>query len=420
MIILKNGVSSNAAEINVSKSFKLVVFIRIYCLLLVCYRPLTLLFSFLPTTIVNCVELHCVQPTPPACIVNETINAKGEEITSIFFETNAESVYLFELTKPSVLITFPQIIFEKFPSLGRVELNEVGLEDLNQQSLVKATNLKVLNLRGNKLRIIRSSTFIHTPALRKLDLSRNEIAEIEDDAFKQLEALRSLNLSGNKIKIIKRLTLSGLENLKNLDLSFNEIETIEEDALKTTKLTEISLSDNKLKTISDNLFIDARRVEIIDLSNNQLVNFGRSFDRLNSLFLLNLTNNDKLENLSLMTFVYLPELRKLALDNTGFKFATVPSDEDMPPEEPGLIKLSLGSNQLSNADIFKHLKMFPKLRGLYLENNAFTHFDDIDQVKKTFPDFRILDLKFNKNAAINDWVKTVEEVLKENNIEVEV
>lgn len=367
-------------------------------------------------------ELHCIQPIPPACIVNDSINANGDEITNVSFESRADVVYRFEVTKLAVLKTFPQIIFEKFPNIGRVELNEIGLEDLTQQSLLKATNLKVLNLRLNKLRIIRNSTFSNAPGLRKLDLSRNEIAEIEDDAFKQLNGLSLLNLRGNKIKIIKKLTFFGLESLRHLDLSFNEIEIIEDDAFNLTRLTEISLNDNKLKTISDNLFIDAHRVEVIDLSNNQLTTFGGAFDKLMQLFFLNLTNNDKLENLTLMKFVHLPELRKLALDNTGlrFEFDTPSSAEDSYDESSGLIKLSLGNNQLSNADIFKHLTIFPELRGLYLQNNAFTHFDNIDQVKKTFPDFSILDLKYNKNTAINEWVKANENILKENNIEVEV
>jgi len=377
-------------------------------------------FFFLRSTIVYCIELRCIQPIPPACIISDEINASGDEITNVSYESKSDVVYRFEVTKPAVLTSFPQIIFEKFPNIGRVELNEIGLEVLTQQALFKASNLKVLNLRLNKLQTLRNSTFLNVPLLKKLDLSQNDISEIEDDAFNQLNSLILLNLSGNKIKIIKHFTLSGLMNLKHLDLSFNEIEVIEDNALNLTQLTEISLNDNKLKSISDNLFIDSHRVQVIDLSNNQIKYFGKVFDGLYELFFLNLTNNNNLENFSLLKFVHLPELRKLSLDNTGIKFITPPSEEELPKEPSQLIKLSLGNNQLSNADIFKHLIMFPELRGLYLQNNAFTHFDNIEEVKKMFRELRILDLKYNNNNAIQEWVKEKENVLKDYGIEVEV
>lgn len=367
--------------------------------------------------------MRCSQPLPTVCLINEPIHVTDNGDYNITVTNTRDSIHRFEINSPSVLKIFPSVIFEKFPHLMRAVLEDAGIEVLTPTAFLNARNLKVLNLKLNKLKFIRNSTFVHAPSLRKVDLSQNEISEIEDGAFMQLLGLSSLVLNGNKLETLKRMTFSGLDNLRRLDLSFNQLETVDEDVFAHMNyLTELSLNDNNLAVLPEKLFTQTFKLDVIDLSNNKLRNIGNVFDECSELFFLNLTNNHELQDLELTKFLRLPSLRKLALDNTGFIFPDEPPATKQVHEPSKLIKLSLGSNRLSNVDIFRHLTIFPALRGLYLQNNDFTHFNDdiFDLFNTKLHEFRILDLKYNRNSSILDWLKANEQNFKNFDIEIEI
>ena len=91
------------------------------------------------------------------------------------------------------------------------------------------TQIKKLNLRGNKLKEIPQSIKFLT-SLEKLDLSKNEIQEIPE-GITSLNSLKLLNLNNNKIKKIPE-SMKDLKSLKDLRLSQNSIFILPE-SLKT-------------------------------------------------------------------------------------------------------------------------------------------------------------------------------------------
>lgn len=83
-------------------------------------------------------------------------------------------------------------------------------------------NTTHLNFSNNSLTIIRNQTQLHNlPNLRTLSLWKNRIIAIEDGAFWGHSALKNLDLSYNDLRIVNRSAFRGLPGLNTLDLHGN-------------------------------------------------------------------------------------------------------------------------------------------------------------------------------------------------------
>ncbi|CAG2245160.1 unnamed protein product [Mytilus edulis] len=90
---------------------------------------------------------------------------------------------------------------------------------------------QVVNLKFNKLEIIRNGTFKKLQNLTELDLSFNQLVELETDAFVGLNSLQKLSLQNNTLGY-SFLSFPGsvftpLVSLENLNIKFNSKPTEE-------------------------------------------------------------------------------------------------------------------------------------------------------------------------------------------------
>jgi len=81
------------------------------------------------------------------------------------------------------------------------------------------------------------------------------------------------------------------------------------------------------------------------------------------------------------------------------------------PTESKLTEIRLAGNNLSSPKIFKHLSVFGQLEEIYLMNNNFTVFDNIDTISNDFPKLKRLGLASNE-PSLCGWIKDNEEFLK--------
>lgn len=116
------------------------------------------------------------------------------------------------------------------------------MDDSFQNELI----LSNLNLEDSELEDRLSSIFnkIIVTKIQKIDISNNSISNIPE-ILKLFPNLTYLNLSGNKIQ-----NISSLSNLKNLEI--------------------LILSNNQILNISDNLY-SLKKLHILDLSYNRLI-----------------------------------------------------------------------------------------------------------------------------------------------------
>jgi Leucine-rich repeat (LRR) protein len=102
-------------------------------------------------------------------------------------------------------------------------------------------------------------------SLKNLDISNTELIALKSSWFTR-KTIEVLNVSGNLLKALKRVDTKFFTQLKVFNASFNEI-----------------------KVLEPGTFLEAKKVEIISLSHNQLVN--PTFENLDNLKQLYLKGN---------------------------------------------------------------------------------------------------------------------------------
>ncbi len=168
------------------------------------------------------------------------------------------------------------------------------------------TNLRVLDLRNNRLREISREkgnmqvlrdmniweigieTLQHLKVLR---LDRNEL-DIIPQQICQLKTLEFLSASGNRITAVPGTGMEDLANLKHLDLSENCLDALPGKCVgKLKALERLSLSHNVFKSLPDDLG-GASALKTLSACHNRLQGLPVSFGELQNLELLNLEHND--------------------------------------------------------------------------------------------------------------------------------
>lgn len=152
---------------------------------------------------------------------------------------------------------------------------EGSLQALDRKVLMRLKHLKFLILSGNKIRDIPSKTFAGMTGLMYLDLSRNvELIKIYPRWFKDLVRLQVLRMEDCGILTLPEGILDPLHNLKIVDLANNHLQVITSSLFaKNTKLQRIYLEGNNIKEIEVNAFANIWKLRIVDLMNNDCIDF---------------------------------------------------------------------------------------------------------------------------------------------------
>ena len=188
--------------------------------------------------------------------------------------------------------------FQNSTQLQTINLSYNRLRSLPEQLFQGITRLH-LNLERNRLTSLPPSIFdrskIH--GLLSIHLGRNFFEEVPIDALqKQFFHLEYLNLASNRLRAIPADT-NILVTIKTLDLSFNPLteESVHNvlsepkkvkdlnmastgisriPVLETPFLRRLNLSSNKLESVNETVFQRPTLLEMLDLSNNQIVGSG--------------------------------------------------------------------------------------------------------------------------------------------------
>lgn len=374
------------------------------------------------------------EPPPPAahvinislplnhCYIDVAIDLQENETLTILNPSNNDITSL-TLAARSTLPEFPIEIFDTFPNLTEVKLIYSGIELLEEDDFINATNLQRLHLEGNNIHSIGRAAFTKLTNLTVLALPTNQITKIEDFAFADLKHLVRLNLEQNNLTRLQENIFSGLTNLLELFLNDNQIETIEDGALYLEKLEEVYLQGNHFKTLSPDLVTGTPALLSIVLSRNQLTSIGETFSKSPRLFFLDL-NDNQIQTIDWVEIASIRSLRILSLQNNTLKMEPLaPEIEDdahyqkklaNAMERSQLQYLSLSDNKLYRSDVLKQLTPLRMLRYLNLDNNPYIIIDNVKIIRDTFPDLVQISML---NATLScEWLENIAPFIKKSKV----
>ncbi|KAK2962799.1 putative Leucine-rich repeat protein SHOC-2 [Blattamonas nauphoetae] len=240
---------------------------------------------------------------------------------------------------PTSLLSLPSLEFLEigFNCLERFSLNDITSPKLKELNLIcdnlaeigfnrggrLPTSLTSLNLSGNKLQAFPPELFSTQsknclPNLQTLNISNNHVAL--SPTFFPFSQLKSLNMSFNQLTQIQKNAFDALTNLDTLDLRYNKLTKLPPDLFANLgKLSILKMDGNDLIDLPESL-LQLKNLTELHVSQNKLKVWGGDFKKLKHLRVLNLADN-QLANI-IMPQGNLPALESLDLNNNEIRSIT--------------------------------------------------------------------------------------------------
>jgi Leucine-rich repeat (LRR) protein len=172
-------------------------------------------------------------------------------------------ILILQLTNGKNVKYFPENVGNILKNLVEIRANNASIEVIYPEDFDEMKLLEVIDLSGNKIKVLDAHVFSSLISLRELNLGENEIEYIDEDAFEGLTSLKSLNLKNNNILFLHPKLFERLNNLETINVDGNNIANLNENlfssnpyltsVLHSTKGFEIKTSTmrNKFTTITE-------------------------------------------------------------------------------------------------------------------------------------------------------------------------
>ncbi|XP_069564721.1 immunoglobulin superfamily containing leucine-rich repeat protein 2 [Brachyistius frenatus] len=131
------------------------------------------------------------------------------------------------------------------------------------------SNVTTVSLSANKIKLLKSKSFVNITQVTSLWLAHNEIVTIETDTLAPLIQLRNLDISYNKIVHFPWEDLHNLTALQLLKMNNNEMVNLPRGAFSTLKdLRSLRINNNKFITIVQGTFSALSSMSHLQIYNN--------------------------------------------------------------------------------------------------------------------------------------------------------
>ncbi|XP_076804597.1 uncharacterized protein LOC143448660 isoform X1 [Clavelina lepadiformis] len=295
-------------------------------------------------------------------------------------------------------------ITDKGESILSLSVRNNELIIIDNAALSPLTNLRLLNLKGNRLQLLTKEMFSGVRQLQLLDLDQNFIGIVDCLTFRQMPELQQIRLSQNMLHVITGCMLKGLHNLTALDLSNNHIKRIVFGAFdELDSLQYLRLNNNLIKTFSARWFLN-KHMTTVQLSGNPWACSCRMQEEFMAVLYHSLDENCLSDNMCLVcntpnrfqariitNIVFsLPECTDETdrENNTspGVRVINIRSLQDGSGDEDGVTashitcEKSLCFSHNKQASTFQHSEIPSDVTALYLANNQFQRISASDFV----------------------------------------
>lgn len=219
------------------------------------------------------------------------------------------------------------LTFTGMSNLEVLLLNANNIDEIAESSFRSNTNMKVLNLSDNKIKVLHPETLTNLRKFTQLTLTSNSIQLPNNRLFLKGESLKSLAMDSCGIKVIYPETFGELKSLEKLNLNGNFIVNIPVNSFKfNSKLKSLLIESNRMKFFPNALLDYLQELKELCIDNNQFdesaLEFGETVDKYSTRRLRseNCNNNQDL----FIEFLYKPTTKvpetKVVADKIVTKF----------------------------------------------------------------------------------------------------
>lgn len=282
--------------------------------------------------------------------------------------------------------TFDPAPLQFLENLQRLRLFNSNIKIL--KSFPSLPQLKMISLGENKIEHIHSEVFANLGNLEQLMLVGNELRSAELH-FPQQNQLRAIDLSHNPFEVVRTNDFVNLRNVDQLLIKDGKVKGIESGAFAhLVNLRTLELTNNSISQFPVDTFKGLHRLNDLRLNYNALTSAALHIDEVNSLQILDLSNN-AIDVLRVGDFVHMKNLLRLIVESSKIVNIELGTFSSL----FNLQKLDLPRNRLIGIDFHLFAPSMPQLKRLNLEGNVLTELtDNIDQL---FPALNVLQIASN-------------------------
>ncbi|XP_067129760.1 LOW QUALITY PROTEIN: follicle-stimulating hormone receptor-like [Centruroides vittatus] len=316
--------------------------------------------------------------------------------------------------------------FVSTPNLFLIDVSDNPIENCTFRQLFHLKQLIV----SKAYRLRRFPNISVLPSLEHIRLDRGLLEFVPDDLCQKTPKLKSLNLQSNRLNVLPKL--DHCLGLRLLDVRYNHIKLLPNSHfLYQSKLVDLFLSHNLLKSIGGQSFLGLENLQVLNLMDNKIIEIHpEAFVPLKELRDLNLGNNyfPKLPTRGLKNIRQLktfnnpnlkefpspqafPKVHNLALSYSYHCCAFLHSVSVAPPPLSSLKESILwlakddidDSLWLSNASNFwsAYANISGKLSSQFWNNLAKEYADDMLQYEEYYHDYKfVLNSEENLNQPL--------------------
>ncbi|XP_036324303.1 toll-like receptor Tollo [Rhagoletis pomonella] len=210
----------------------------------------------------------------------------------------------------SSIAKIPHLMFDTFPDLQVLRMENCSVETFEKPQFEGASNLMSLFLGHNLLRDIPKNIFLGADNLNTLHMNHNQLRLLHNSSFHALKELRELSLADNQLEQLPLGVFAPLRKLLDLNLGGNRLTAFPRGIFdRNFNLTRINLSRNRFVAFESELFKLQPRIKLLDLSGNELQELTLNFAVLESVH----ANNCDMRKLTVYGYINELELRNNSL-----------------------------------------------------------------------------------------------------------
>lgn len=157
-----------------------------------------------------------------------------------------------------------------------------------------ASDIQVLDLQGNPLKILDEDAFVSIDLLnlQRLNLSSTGLHSVHPNAFRELRILVELDLSQNELLQLSPDTFKGADRLRLLILNDNPLSALVAEQFPPLRyLKKLEISRCKLRSVHPHSFINLQALEMVNVHHNLLSYLHQDTFNLPVLKTLTLSDN---------------------------------------------------------------------------------------------------------------------------------
>ncbi|XP_016838257.1 insulin-like growth factor-binding protein complex acid labile subunit isoform X2 [Nasonia vitripennis] len=170
------------------------------------------------------------------------------------------------------IVELDRTAFDGLKELFVVNLTRNGLTNIHPDTFQNNSGLSLLTIANNPLKLQaskRSSSdyLLDAPSVTELDVSGNQLSRLPKRAFSKMTNLAYISLKNNRLNYVDEDLFAPLDSLVELDLSQNSLSGLPADLFKDKGLQTLRISGNKITSLKT---IKASKLTTLDVSMNRL------------------------------------------------------------------------------------------------------------------------------------------------------